>query len=163
MSAEMMRQTTLHRIGVNMKTVVSTIVTIAALMMPRCLAATPKENGDAGKKTAAGSPVQTGNSPVELRKLMDTPLRDPSICVGPDGTYYLTGTSEPFWGFKHQNGIRIWKSRDLAAWEPLGTVWRYGESPWHQKHLLHRHPGTVVVDVLWSAVLGAGGGSAGAF
>ncbi len=101
-----------------MKTVVSTTVTIAALMMPWCLAAepeTPKENGDAGKKSVAGSPVQTENSPVELRKLMDTPLRDPSICRGPDGTYYLTGTVEPFWGFNNQNGIKVWKSPDLTT------------------------------------------------
>jgi beta-xylosidase len=63
--------------------------------------------------------------PPGLRKLMDTPLRDPSICRGPDDTYYLTGTSEPFWSYNNQNGIRLWKSKDLKTWEPLGTVWRY--------------------------------------
>lgn len=75
-----------------------------------------------------------------LRKLMDTPLRDPSICIGPDGTYYLTGTSEPFWGFNNDNGIRVWKSRDMVAWEPLGTVWRYGGSPWHEQYLKYKKP-----------------------
>lgn len=59
------------------------------------------------------------NAPVELRKLMDAPLRDPSICVGPDGTYYLTGTSEPFWGYNNENGIRVGRSKDMATCEPF--------------------------------------------
>jgi hypothetical protein len=29
---------------------------------------------------------------LPLQRLVDTPLRDTSVCVGPDGTYYLTGT-----------------------------------------------------------------------
>ncbi len=78
--------------------------------------------------------------PPGLRKLMDTPLRDPSVCRGPDGTYYLTGTSEPFWSFNNTNGIRVWKSQDLATWAPLGTVWRYGASPWHAKYLAVKKP-----------------------
>lgn len=78
--------------------------------------------------------------PQGLRKLMDVPLRDPSICRGPDGTYYLTGTSEPFWGFNNENGIRVWKSKDLVTWEALGTVWRYGGSPWHAKYLEAKKP-----------------------
>ncbi len=76
----------------------------------------------------------------KVRLLFDEPLRDPSVCLGPDGTYYLTGTSEPFWGFNNQNGIRVWKSKDLVKWEPLGTVWRYGESPWHKPYLDAKKP-----------------------
>jgi len=78
--------------------------------------------------------------PPGLRKLMDTPLRDPSVCRGPDGTFYLTGTSEPFWDFNNTNGIRVWKSKDLLVWQPLGTVWRYGASPWHEKYLQAKKP-----------------------
>jgi beta-xylosidase len=68
-----------------------------------------------------------------LRKLMDTPLRDTSICLGPDGTWYLTGTVEPFYGFNE--GIKLWRSPDLNKWEPLGFVWKYGGSPWHKPYL----------------------------
>jgi beta-xylosidase len=89
---------------------------------------------------AQAATVQSGNVAIGLRKLLDTPIRDPSICVGPDGTYYLTGTSEPFWGFNNEHGIRIWKSKDMVTWEPLGTVWRYGESPWHKKYLEAKKP-----------------------
>jgi xylan 1,4-beta-xylosidase len=78
--------------------------------------------------------------PTGLRKLMDTPLRDPSICRGPDDTYYLTGTSEPFWTYNNENGIRLWRSKDLRTWTPLGTAWRYGRSPWHEKYLKAQKP-----------------------
>jgi len=79
----------------------------------------------------------TGRSPAPdtpaVIKLIDTPLRDTSICLGPDDTYYMTGTIEPFW--KYNEGIRLWKSPDLVHWEPLGMVWKYGSSPWHKKYL----------------------------
>jgi beta-xylosidase len=74
----------------------------------------------------------------QLRKLMDTPLRDTSICQGPDGIWYLTGTVEPFWGFNE--GIKLWKSKDLTNWVSLGFVWKYGASPWHKKYLEAKKP-----------------------
>lgn len=43
-----------------------------------------------------------------LRKLMDTPLRDTSICCDPDGAWYLTGTVEPFWAYNE--GMFIFKA-----------------------------------------------------
>jgi beta-xylosidase len=79
-------------------------------------------------------------NPLGLRKLMDTPIRDPSICAGPDKTYYLTGTSPPFWEDNQDSGIRVWKSKDLQTWEPLGTVWRSGASPWHEKYRQAKKP-----------------------
>ncbi len=90
-----------------------------------------------GPATAAANASQP---PKGLRRLFDEPLRDPSICLGPEHTYYLTGTSPPFWDFNNENGIRLWKSKDLMKWEPLGTVWRYGASPWHAKYLKARKP-----------------------
>jgi hypothetical protein len=57
------------------------------------------------------------------------PLRDPAICRGSDGVYYLTGTGGtpaiPAYGpldFANNDGIRVWKSRDLRAWELVGKV-----------------------------------------
>jgi len=66
-----------------------------------------------------------------IKPLFEQPLRDPSICIGPDGTYYLTGTTgnnpggisdTTSWWYVNE-GIRIWKSKDLKKWEPLGLVW----------------------------------------
>lgn len=73
-----------------------------------------------------------------LRSLADIPLRDTSVCRGPDGMWYLTGTVQPFW--KYNEGIKIWKSKDMVKWECLGLVWKYGESPWHKKYLEAKKP-----------------------
>ena len=52
--------------------------------------------------------------------------------------WYLTGTIPPFWPYNQ--GIKIWRSRDMISWEPLGMVWRYGSSPWHKKFLEAKKP-----------------------
>ncbi|MBM3493947.1 MAG: hypothetical protein FJX72_06460 [Armatimonadetes bacterium] len=92
-----------------------------------------------GKVPAMAIPPSV-DPPAGLRKLLDTPIRDPSICRGPRGWFYLTGTSEPFWGYNNEAGIRLWKSKDLVKWEPMGTVWRYGASPWHAKYIEAKKP-----------------------
>jgi beta-xylosidase len=67
----------------------------------------------------------------KLEPVFDFPLRDPSIDIGPDGMYYLTGTTGwPNW-WKTNEGIRIWKSADLKAWTPLGLVWSlHNDAEW---------------------------------
>lgn len=60
-----------------------------------------------------------------LQPLFDFPVRDTSVCLAPDGFYYLTGTTgHPTW-WTNNEGIRIWRSPDLKAWEPLGLVWSF--------------------------------------
>ncbi len=88
---------------------------------------------------AADAPAPPTTPPaLPVRKLFDTPLRDTSICRGPDGTWYLTGTVEPFWNYNQ--GICLWKSPDLVKWEPMGMVWKYGDSPWHKPYLAAKKP-----------------------
>jgi beta-xylosidase len=70
--------------------------------------------------------------------LIDTPLRDPSVCQGPEGTWYLTGTTPPFWDYNE--GISLWKSADMTNWTSLGIVWKYGKSAWHQRFLAAKKP-----------------------
>jgi xylan 1,4-beta-xylosidase len=84
------------------------------------------------------TPKRTGPGLPGLRKLLDIPLRDPSVDRGPDGTWYLTGTVPPFWSYNE--GIKVWKSADLTNWVPLGFVWKYGSSPWHKKYLEAKKP-----------------------
>ncbi len=55
------------------------------------------------------------------------PLRDTSVCRGPDGTWYLTGTIPPFWSYNE--GIKVWQSKDMKHWEPLGMVWQLWSEP----------------------------------
>lgn len=86
----------------------------------------------------AGGADEPSIAPLHLRKLMDMPLRDTSVCRGTDGTWYLTGTVEPFWNYNE--GIKLWKSPDLITWEPMGFIWKYGASPWHEKYLQAKKP-----------------------
>ncbi|MCA9058711.1 MAG: family 43 glycosylhydrolase, partial [Planctomycetaceae bacterium] len=74
-------------------------------------------------------------------------IRDPYITLGPNGDYYLTGTtplpddprqdSDPYntglgslslVGWKMQ----VWRSSDLAEWEPLGTPFTLEDGIWKQ-------------------------------
>ncbi len=59
-------------------------------------------------------------------------IRDPYILHAPDGWYYLTGTTLESEEDK-VIGIPAWRSRDLAAWEPLPRLWQYSESTWMQE------------------------------
>ncbi len=68
-----------------------------------------------------------------IQPVFEYPLRDPSICAGPDGYYYLTGTTGyPTW-WKTNDGIRVWKSKDLKEWTPLGLVWSFAKDGSWQK------------------------------
>ena len=66
-----------------------------------------------------------------IKPLFDCAVRDTSVCLGSDGMYYLTGTTannpagahdKTGWYYVNE-GIRVWKSKDLKKWEPLGLVW----------------------------------------
>lgn len=57
-----------------------------------------------------------------VKPLFDTRIRDTSVCLGPDGAYYLTGTTgENIW--ESNEGIHLWKSTDLKNWTLIGLVW----------------------------------------
>ena len=47
-------------------------------------------------------------------------IRDPFIILEGD-TYYLTGTTPPFWDGKSE-GVKLWKSSDLLHWEEIGFI-----------------------------------------
>lgn len=73
-----------------------------------------------------------------MKPLFDFPLRDPSICLVA-GVYYLTGTTGyPTW-WQTNEGIRIWRSKDLTNWEPLGLVWTFDRDATWQKEIRDGH------------------------
>jgi xylan 1,4-beta-xylosidase len=72
-------------------------------------------------------------------------MRDPYITLGPDGMYYLTGTtpqegepreqSDPYNTGLGNGSIvgwqaRVWRSRDLAQWESLGAPFTLQDGVW---------------------------------
>jgi len=69
-----------------------------------------------------------------LAPLFDYPVRDTCVCLGPDGTYYLTGTTgHPSW-WNTNDGIRMWKSTDQVTWEDMGLVWSFAQNKtWQQQ------------------------------
>jgi len=79
--------------------------------------------------------------------LHDTWVRDPYIILGPDGYYYYTGTTqmpeqERTADATHNTGlgpkslvgwqVRVWRSRDLVAWESLGSPYTLKDGTWYQ-------------------------------
>ena len=55
-------------------------------------------------------------------------LRDVAVCKGPEGKYYLTGTTDDNWGVA--DGIRVWESSDLKNWQIIGDdgfVWTFSK------------------------------------
>ncbi len=90
----------------------------------------PEQELDRTIHVPESRPEITGSLPP-IAPLFDHPVRDTSICVGGDGMYYLTGTTadnpagshdKTGWWYVNE-GIRVWKSKDLKNWEPLGLVW----------------------------------------
>ncbi len=69
--------------------------------------------------------------PVDIKPLFDYPVRDASICTGPDSTYYLTGTTgyPDMWAVT--SNIRVWKSKDLLNWTPVITRPRTRSVVWN--------------------------------
>ena len=61
--------------------------------------------------------------PLGIKPILDTWMRDPCVCVGPDGIYYLVGTgTTAAWKC---DGIPLYKSADLKTWELVKVVvWR---------------------------------------
>ncbi|WP_436925220.1 family 43 glycosylhydrolase [Halosimplex amylolyticum] len=68
---------------------------------------------------------------ADLEPLFDYPVRDTSICRGPDDTYYLTGTTgaPDWWGVT--GDLRVWQSPDLERWEPVVTEPRERSVVWN--------------------------------
>lgn len=82
-------------------------------------------NGQPVSKKTVWDYPHTGEPPVPpVKPLFDVALRDTSICSGPDGMFYLTGTIGPN-SMTENDGIPLWRSRDLKNWENLGLVWTF--------------------------------------
>ncbi|MEM7316513.1 MAG: sulfatase-like hydrolase/transferase [Planctomycetota bacterium] len=68
-------------------------------------------------------------------QLFDEKIRDPFVMRGPDGHFYLTGTTAgTHWG--DSVGIQLWKSKNLVDWENKGLVWNLNQdgksqTSWH--------------------------------
>src|SRR5690606_23961743 len=80
--------------------------------------------------------------PVDTLPLLDVWMRDTYVMRGPDGVYYLTGTTAApnrdwekegphCWDWN--DGIRLWRSMDGRQWESLGLVWNLDKAGWQSE------------------------------
>ncbi len=84
----------------------------------------------------------------DIKPLIDIQIRDAVICVGGDSCYYLTGsTGNDIW---HANdGVELWKSRDLKQWVYMGLVWSFEQDATWQQWRFHKK----AVRALWAPEL----------
>lgn len=57
-----------------------------------------------------------------LQPLLDEPLADPSLTIGPGGVFYLTGSVPGPQGSVFDARVRIWRSADRKAWTLVRTL-----------------------------------------
>ena len=118
---------------------------ITAITVLTCLIA-HLSYGQAGKHSnpaaPVGNPALTVPSPVV--PIMDQWMRDTYVMTGPDGYYYMTGTTAtPGRAFAagrvhcwdYNDGLYLWRSKDLQQWEPMGRIWSFDKdaSSWQKK------------------------------
>ncbi len=99
-----------------------------------------------GQFASTGSAVKQGLIPP-IKPIWDLHLRDTVIDLGPDGNYYMTGSSgDNIWD--RNDGIELWRSKDLKSWDYLGLVWSYDkDATWAAKWgTLHDKP----VRAIWA-------------
>lgn len=118
--------------------------------------------------TVISTRVDTGGKPPKVAKVMPSSeveaglkahdkalfvkegwIRDPYITKGPDGTFYLTGTtpnpgdpreiSDPYnTGLGDESVVghvaQIWKSKDLIEWETLDSPFSLKDGIWFSEH-----------------------------
>ena len=72
--------------------------------------------------------------PAAVKPVLDVWLRDTYVTLGPDGYYYMTGTTAAkgrnfangrIHCWDYNDGIYLWRSKDMHAWQAMGLVWSF--------------------------------------
>ena len=89
------------------------------------------------KQYANGSVITNGYIP-NIKPIWDVHMRDAVIIRGGDGNYYLTGsTGDNIWKFN--DGIELYRSKDLKKWDYLGLVWSIEKDGGWEKQWRNHH------------------------
>ena len=93
---------------------------------------------EANKKQYANGAVVSNGLIPNIKPIWDLHMRDAVIIVGGDGNYYLTGsTGDNIWKFN--NGIELYRSKDLKHWDYLGLVWSIEKDGGWEKQWRNHH------------------------
>ncbi|SFO84592.1 Glycosyl hydrolases family 43 [Chitinophaga sp. YR627] len=89
-----------------------------------------------------GDPALT--VPASVVPVMDQWMRDTYVMTGPDGYYYMTGTTATpgrvfpagrvhCWDYN--DGLYLWRSKNMQQWESMGRIWSFDKdaAAWQQK------------------------------
>ena len=86
---------------------------------------------------ASGSAITNKLIP-HIKPIWDVQMRDAVIILGGDGNYYLTGsTGNNIW--KYNDGVEIYRSKDLKKWDYLGLVWSIEKDGGWEKNWRFHH------------------------
>lgn len=104
----------------------SILTGICAMACMTACDATPK-----GKYGDADTNNEALRVPQSVQPAFDYWMRDTWVTLGPDGYYYMTGTTadpaRKFEGETHcwdwNDGLYLWRSEDMKQWESLGLIW----------------------------------------
>ena len=80
--------------------------------------------------------------PTFIKPEFDYWMRDTWVTLGTDGYYYMTGTTatptREFTGQVHcwdwNDGLYLWRSRDMNDWEAMGLIWSMENDGTWQKY-----------------------------
>ncbi len=88
---------------------------------------------------------QSGTPLPPIKPLLDYAIRDTSVALGPDGIYYLTGTTGSPDINAVTSDVQVWKSPDLVKWSPVvdrprlrSIVWNVDRDGTWQKQIGQR-------------------------
>lgn len=98
--------------------------------------------------------------PTSVKPAFDYWMRDTWATLGPDGYYYITGTTSTpdryFPGQRHcwdwNDGLYLWRSKDMKSWEARGQYGRWKKTEpgkrsrkyIKQERNIRRNPSTVI-------------------
>ena len=82
--------------------------------------------------------------PSTVKPILDYWMRDAFVMYGPDGNYYMTGTTatpERYFPngnihcWDYNDGLYLWKSKDMKSWEAEGRIWSFDNdaADWQKK------------------------------
>lgn len=80
--------------------------------------------------------------PKFVKPAFDYWMRDTWVTLGPDGYYYMTGTTadpeRTFVGQTHcwdwNDGLYLWRSKDMKKWKSMGLIWSMSKDGTWQKN-----------------------------
>nr|WP_294906214.1 family 43 glycosylhydrolase [uncultured Lacibacter sp.] len=82
--------------------------------------------------------------PSSVVPIMDQWMRDTYVMTGPDGFYYMTGTTATpgrhfptgnIHCWDYNDGLYLWRSKDMKQWEAMGLIWSFDKdaAAWQKK------------------------------